>query len=426
MSRRLLRNLASRHPIVDRMRIGVRSRLQEREAARSQARCEREVARRNLAVPQGAALRTALRNRLGSRPHPPWPKQKGDLHVFLPIWVYNWEIVLPETLAPFGRVTHFDWGKAGFDALSPDWVSQRDAMNEAMLEAFDTAHREQPVDLVVGCLSGGNTAPETLERMARRGCAIVNFCFDDKLHFHGIELGGRPSGPAPLASQVDLNLTNAPSSRVKYAAHGGLALFWPQGAHPGLHRPVETPFEFDVSFVGGGFGWRPVLIGRLQRLLAPAGVEVACFGPRWPAGPLSDEELVRLYSRSRINLGFGGVASSRRLTCLKGRDFEVPMSGGLYLTQHNPELEQVFDIGREIVTYRDEADCARIIRELLGDPERAAAIRRAARARCLRDHTWEQRWAQVFALAGILAPEPDRSEASEVGDSGGSQAEGPV
>jgi hypothetical protein len=340
--------------------------------------------------------------------------------------VYNWEVVVPEVLATFGRVSLFDWSAAGFDALSPDWVSRRDAMNDAMLEAFDAAYREEPVDVVVGYLSGSNTAPEVLERMARRGCAIVNFCFDDKLLFEGVPLGGRPSGPAPLASKVDLNLTNAPASLVKYAAHGGLALFWPQGAHPGLHRPVETPFEFDVSFVGGGYGWRPVFIRRLQRLLAPAGVEVACFGPRWPAGPLSDEEMVRLYSRSRINLGFGGVASSRRLTCLKGRDFEVPMSGGLYLTQQNPELERVFDVGREIVTYRDEAGCARTILDLLADPDRAAAIRRAGRARCLRDHTWERRWAQVFELAGLLEPETHRPETHEIGGSEPNRAEGPA
>lgn len=97
------------------------------------------------------------------------------------------------------------------------------------------------------------------------------------------------------------------------------------------------------------------------------------------------------------------------------------MSGGLYLTQHNPELEQVFDVGREIVTYRDEADCARTIGELLGDAERAAAIRRAGRARCLRDHSWQQRWAQVFALAGVLEPEP---APQDVRDSEGNRAEG--
>jgi len=80
----------------------------------------------------------------------------------------------------------------------------------------------------------------------------------------------------------------------------------------------------------------------------------------------------RIYARSRINLGFGGIGHSRNLVCLKGRDFEVPMSGALYVTQHNPELALVFDIGREIVTYRDESEL------------RAAHSRAAGRSRARR------------------------------------------
>ena len=80
------------------------------------------------------------------------------------------------------------------------------------------------------------------------------------------------------------------------------------------------------------------------------------------------------------------------------------MSGALYLTQHNPELAWVFEIGQEIVTYRDEHECAKLILELLADPVRAAAIRRAARARCLRDHTYFSRWLHVMRTLGALAP----------------------
>ena len=66
--------------------------------------------------------------------------------------------------------------------------------------------------------------------------------------------------------------------------------------------------------------------------------------------------------------------------CLKGRDFEVPMSGGLYLTQHNPELELVYKIGQEILTYHDVDDCAATIRAIVTDLDRAASIRQAGRA----------------------------------------------
>ena len=87
---------------------------------------------------------------------------------------------------------------------------------------------------------------------------------------------------------------------------------------------------------------------------------------------------------------------------LDAERFEVPMSGALYVTQHNPELALVFDVGCEIVTYRNPADCARIIAELLSDRDRAAAIRKAARERSIRDHTYQARWSHVFETIGAL------------------------
>ena len=179
-------------------------------------------------------------------------------------------------------------------------------------------------------------------------------------------------------------------------AEGGLAMFWPEAAHPDIHKPYDIPFEFDVSFIGGKYGWRPRFIARLCK----TGIKVACFGNGWKNGPLSDEEMVKLYSRSRINLGFGGVGYSKTLTCIKARDFEVPMSGGLYLTQDNPELSLVYEVGKEIMTYSNEKDCAQKVKWLLAHPDEADNIRNAGRIRALRDHTWKKRFASAFKTIG--------------------------
>lgn len=88
--------------------------------------------------------------------------------------------------------------------------------------------------------------------------------------------------------------------------------------------------------------------------------------------------------------------------CLKGRDFEIPMSGGLYLTQDNPELSLVYKIGEEIVTYKDEKDCAEKIKWLLADHKKADSIRKAAREKALKEHTWSKRFEQIFVLSGIM------------------------
>lgn len=386
-------------PVVGSLYVYFKGLQQEQRAMRIQEaylRRARELRIADLSVQQ---LAEQLRLRLAERAKKRWPKAKGQLHIFLAYYVSSWEAILPKALAPFGKVTAFNWREHGFNDRARDWLDHRDRMNEAMLQAFRAANAAEPVDAVVGYLSGNNTSPVALEAMAREGAAIFNFCWDDKLFFPGKMVGGRYNSPAAIAHAVDLNLTNAPESVVKYAVHGGLAMFWPEAAHPDVHRPYDVPFEFDVSFVGACYGWRPRFIEYLRR----RGIKVECFGNGWPNGPLSDEEMVRLYSRSRINLGFSGIGHSRRLMCLKNRDFEVVLSGGLYLTQDNPELKLVFEVCREIVTFKDEADCAQKIRLLLEDPSRAAQVRSSGRIRAVRDHTYEVRWTQALRIACLLA-----------------------
>lgn len=384
--------------MISRLNAWVKARLQERCACREQAFYCEEARTKNLSVLEETELLGVLKKRFASQGFSPKAKRKGELHIFLVFALNNWESVLPKALEPFGKVTAFEWRSLGFNDLSKDWVNRRDLMDVAMLETFLNVHKTQPIDAVVGYLSGYNISPDTLIKMAKSGVGIFNFCLDDKLYFQGRMLGGRWIGPAALASAVDLNLTNAPDSCIKYIVEGGLAMFWPEAAHPEIHKPYNVPFEFDVSFVGSKYGWRPRFIQKLRKL----GIKVTCFGNGWNNGPLSDEEMIKLYSRSRINLGFGGVGHSRKLVCLKGRDFEVPMSGGLYLTQDNSELSLVYERGKEILTYKNERDCAEKIKWLLANSGEAAKIREAGRKRALKEHTWEKRFEKIFRLSGIM------------------------
>lgn len=379
----------------------VKAYLQEQKAARS-LEYYRKHAREKGITPLGRdGIRQALSSRLKNRNALKNRKTKGQLHIFLPYYISNWQAVLAPSLKPFGKVTEFNWREKGYMDSSSNWLNFRDKMNEEMLEVFFKANNIQPVDIVIGYLSGYTVSPQTLEKMSEAGAVIVNFCWDDKLAFPGRIAGGRFVSPAAIASKIDLNLTNSPDSIIKYAIHGGLSMFWPEAAYPKVHRPYDIPFEFDVSFVGSCYGWRPDFIDKLAR----NGVKVECFGRGWSNGNLSDEEMVKLYSRSRINLGFSGVGYSKKLMCLKGRDFEVPASNGLYLTQNNPELSLVFEIGKEILTYKDEEDCAMTIKKMLSDPQTAASIRKAGMKRCLRDHSYEARWTDLFTTLGILSNE---------------------
>lgn len=386
----LMKNYLSRSAFLNTVNTKVKSYFQEQKARKGIRFYQKEA--KTLSCPvEKKDIATALKKRLLDRGINPNPKRKGELHIFVTFALCNWEGALPLALQSFGKVTIFDWRHL----LE---CKGRDSIDAEMIKAFNNAYLQKPVDAVVGYLSGYATSPQALLEIANKGTVIFNFCWDDKLNFPGTIIEGRYSSPAAIASAVDLNLTNAPESVVKYAVHGGLSMFWPEAAHPDIHKPYDIPFEFDVSFVGGKYGWRPEFIKRLRRY----GINVECFGNGWENGPLSDEEMVKLYSRSRINLGFAGVGHSKKLMCLKGRDFEVPMSGGLYLTQDNPEFFLVYDVCKEIVTYKNEKDCAGKIKWLLANPDEADKIRKAGRKRSLRDHRWEKRFEDIFRLAGIM------------------------
>ena len=340
----ILKDKLKSYPIIYRVNSLIKAHQQERFAYAELASYEKieNLAQR---IPNSRKLLAQmLKNQLNNRGIIPEVRPKGELNIFLTYPLNNWEAVLPQALEPFGRITEYEIGNEGFDIKSKNWIEIRDKMNGDMLKSFHKANAEIPVDIVVSYLSGLSCDLYVLQEMAKAGAVIFNFWWDDKLGFKGIKVGGRWSGPAAIASAVDLNLTNAPDSVIKYFGEGGLSMFWPEAAHPLVHKPYDTPFEFDVSVLGGCYGWRPLFVKKLQKM----GINVACFGNGWPNGPLSDEESIRLFSRSKINLGFSGVGHSKNLMCLKGRDFEVPMSGGLYLTQNNPELSLVYEIGKEI------------------------------------------------------------------------------
>ncbi len=381
-----------------RLYVSIKGPLEEMGAAQSLRFYREEASRRGIRVPKEEALQSALRRRLESRGIYPVPKPKGALHIFLTFPLALWESTLPKILSPFGKVTVFEWRSLGFDDASPRWLKEREGMNRLMLEAFEKAHADHPVDVVFGYLSGHNTNPETLRAMANRGAVILNICMDDKGGFPGPLEGGRYRSPAAIASAVDLNLTTSPECVIKYLVHGGSAMFWPLAADPALHKPYDVPFDIDVSFIGGKHCWRPIFIKRLRKM----GIDVKAFGPGWENGPVVGEELIKIYSRSRINLGFSAVGNSRNVRYLKIRDFEIPMSGGLLVTQDNPELASCYEIGKEIVVYENEFDCAEKIRWVLDHPAQAAQIREAGRRRALRDHTWERRFSGLFQLVGML------------------------
>lgn len=351
---------------------------------------------KKLAIPGEAEIIASIQSRFPEQT----PRLKGNLNLLAIYHDYNWEgSSLGPALAAFGTVRHLDWRDpqlaGGRSPGSRDWLEK---MNEGLLCQATAWNAERPFDAVFTYLSGEQVTPEWVAALHGLGAPLINLALNDKESFIGKVRKGRASGAREICRHFDLCWTSTMDALEKYVVEGATPIYLPEGANPEVHRPYPEEKIYDVSFVGQCYGNRPDIISRLKE----AGLRVEVFGQGWPNGALSTAEMVRTWSRSRINLGFGGVLGHQETFSLKGRDFEVPLSGGLYLTEHNDELLQFYELDREIITYLDFGDLVRKIHWLLANPEAAVAIRQAGRERVLREHTWQIRFERVLRLTGVL------------------------
>jgi spore maturation protein CgeB len=324
------------------------------------------------------------------------------------------------------------------DPRSPECGPLRARFGEAFLAAVDEAHRAGRLDLVLTYVSDSHLEPAAIRQVRERTAPIVNFFCNNVHQFHLVERTARC---------FDRCLVPEADAIAKYRHAGATPVFWPMAANPKHYRPLETPMRYDATFAGQRYADR----GSLMLALLEGGVAAHAFGQSWLPGsggagesaprggalarsislalrgrnplraardtmdwktlgtrfaanlhgPVSDDDYVRLYSESRISLGFSALGDTHRTLRpqrqVRLREFEGPMSGAFYLTGWMEELTQHYDVGREIVCYRSEAELVALARYYLAHDAERERIRRAGYERARRDHTWHRRFETLFA-----------------------------
>jgi hypothetical protein len=94
-------------------------------------------------------------------------------------------------------------------------------------------------------------------------------------------------------------------------------------------------------------------------------------------------------------------AFSRPDTYSRLRDVEAPMLGACYLTEWTEGLDQMYDLGTEIDTYRSPAEMVERLRVLSGDETRRSAMRRAGQRRALAEHSVPRTIERIGAELGV-------------------------
>jgi spore maturation protein CgeB len=335
----------------------------------------------------------------------------------------------------------------------------RPKLSKELLRQVKLAHAHKPVDLFFSYFYDACVLPEAIDEIRALGITTANWYCNGSYQLHLV---------SEIAPHYDWCLVPEKFRLKDYVAMGARPIYCQEAANPSTYKPFDLPVEYDVAFVGQAYGERPEYIRylldrgidvrvwghgwrnfsaatapgygrhmlrhilgigralltrqgwraagkRLERLAGTlnrkALLAITDLPPRIVlpdtilGGPLSDLEMVQMYSRTKINLGFSTVGETHRagerIVQVRLRDFEVPMSGGFYMVEYMEELEEFYDIGREIVCYTGKEDLAEKVQYYLARDDERERIGRAGRERCLRDHTWHCRFEMAFRQMGL-------------------------
>ena len=200
---------------------------------------------------------------------------------------------------------------------------------------------------------------------------------------------------APMFNWV---ATTAKSTLPKYREIGYKNVIYTQWAcNHFLYGKLDLPYLYDVTFVGHPHGNREQIINKISK----GGINVKTWGYGWKTGRLSQVDLIKVFNQSKINLNLSNPSEGSEQQ-IKGRNFEIPGCGGFLLTGRADNLEDYYEIGKEIVCYDDVDDLIDKIKYYLKHDEEREAIAKAGYNRTLREHTYEKRFDEIFKIISLL------------------------
>ena len=301
-----------------------------------------------------------------------------------------------DTLARMGHdITYFDF-------MTEYQQRGKSAMNARLR---DVVRSEKP-DLLFCVLYTDQFDISTIRSISQQTDTITfNWFCDDHWRFDNFSRYW-----APAFNWVS---TTAASALPKYRQIGYANVIKTQWAcNHFLYQPSTRQPDYDVTFIGQPHGTRRQTIAAIRA----AGIEVKTWGYGWETGRLTQEEMIHVFSGSRINLNLSNASTTgpgwrkwlpgRRTPLsqqIKGRNFEIPGCGGFLLTGVAENLDEYYVPDHEIATFDEVGVVVDQLRFYLDHENERQRIAQAGYARTLAEHTYEKRFNDIFAAMGLAS-----------------------
>jgi hypothetical protein len=202
----------------------------------------------------------------------------------------------------------------------------------------------------------------------------------------------------------DVILTSFPHFQQRFRARGIASEYFRTGFEASLLERLErTRATRDVVFVGGMTHLHLGGNALLERVADRLELHVWGYGM---SGISADSPLRRHYHGEAWGLEMYRVLSNSKIAINRHVDvaenyannmrlFEATGVGTLLMTDEKENLGELFEVGKEIVTYSDADDLVDKVRYYLEHDEERERIAQAGQARTLRDHTYLNRMREL-------------------------------
>lgn len=240
-----------------------------------------------------------------------------------------------------------------------------------------------------------------------------------RLRESGIALVGQIATEPPRAARLrafDLIVTAMPHFVARFRELGVRTEYLPLAFDPRIRDRLESEPEpnerYDAVFVGALNRFRRWRSNRiLERAARRTPVLFWGYGARqWsPRSPVRRNyrgqawglDMFRVLRAARISLNRHGDVSERYANNM--RLYEATGIGSLLLTDHKENLGELFELGREAVSYRDADDLVAKIGYYLVHEDERREIASAGQKRTLRDHGYPVRMRRLAELLESVA-----------------------
>lgn len=317
-------------------------------------------------------------------------------------------------------------------AMQNQSKKQRAHFSDRLLSAFGAENAKNHIDLFFSYLMDGMIEPATISEIKKSGTITCNFSCNNIHQFENVD------GISPY---FDYNLHAEKEAEIKFRKIGANPLWWPMAANPKYYKGFNVSRDIKMSFSGANYGLRALYVKELLE----NGMDIHVWGPNWASksmneikrlwflintvsmrsagkrykysyclaeedlryllnvrypknihGFISDHEYISLFSRSEISLGILDVYDQHDPARpikkhIHLREFEAPMSGALYITGYIDSIDELYEVDKEILIYRNIEELIDKVRYYLNHPEVGEKVRIAGRKRALADHTYQKK-----------------------------------